>query len=443
MGKTLYDSTGYQVRLESSVAFDSKTIYTEKESHSLSVFITYLGAVEAIHEASYAYENDAYVVTCLDPSNKSINNKKALTGLCFFGKNGVWATEESTINLKEEGITKSGLKFCFNVPEQLNQLGGGLKIYVNDILQKEINFEKAGNQCIIMDVKNLGIRECEYLEQAHNILKILLADFIRVCNKYNLKYYIICGSLLGAVREKDFIPWDDDLDVAMPRADFDILLKHVNEEWGEEKDIIFVNYNQMGNHTFLDFMTRIVYMKEEIPLGLYRKIKGKGRKDIDNHMPMDIYVLDNASDSARMHKIQTGIIQGLYGLAMGHRVRVNFDEYKSRDSRTQKIVKLLVSVGRFIPLPLIFILYEITRQLYKNKKSSYYFESNGFIYCIPWRFEKKWFQEGVELQLGEMLVNAPNHYLEFLKMHYGKNYIKYPPMKMRKPTHSEEASGIF
>lgn len=85
-----------------------------------------------------------------------------------------------------------------------------------------------------------------------------------------------------------------DVDVAMPRKDFDILLQHVDEEWGTGKDIMFLNYNQMGNHSFLDYMTRIVYMKEEIPVNVFRKIHGKGRKDIENHMPMDIYVLDNA-----------------------------------------------------------------------------------------------------------------------------------------------------
>ena len=65
----------------------------------------------------------------------------------------------------------------------------------------------------------------EYLEKAHEVLLKLLLEFDRVCKKYDVQYYLICGSLLGAVRHQDFIPWDDDVDVAMTRADFDKVKK--------------------------------------------------------------------------------------------------------------------------------------------------------------------------------------------------------------------------
>ena len=54
------------------------------------------------------------------------------------------------------------------------------------------------------------------------ILKILLA-VDKVCKEHGLRYYIMAGTMLGAVRHKGFIPWDDDLDIGMPRADYDLL----------------------------------------------------------------------------------------------------------------------------------------------------------------------------------------------------------------------------
>lgn len=58
----------------------------------------------------------------------------------------------------------------------------------------------------------------------------LLLQFSKVCKKYGLKYYLIGGTLLGAVRHKGLIPWDDDIDVGMPRSDYEEFLK-LNKEF--------------------------------------------------------------------------------------------------------------------------------------------------------------------------------------------------------------------
>ena len=52
----------------------------------------------------------------------------------------------------------------------------------------------------------------------------MLKLFINICNEFNLTYYLVCGSALGAVKYKGFIPWDDDIDVALPRCDYEVFL---------------------------------------------------------------------------------------------------------------------------------------------------------------------------------------------------------------------------
>ena len=53
----------------------------------------------------------------------------------------------------------------------------------------------------------------------------MLKEFVRICDELGLTYFLVCGSALGAAKYKGFIPWDDDMDVALPRADYEIFCK--------------------------------------------------------------------------------------------------------------------------------------------------------------------------------------------------------------------------
>ena len=64
----------------------------------------------------------------------------------------------------------------------------------------------------------------EYIKRIHEEILKVMDEIDRICRDQGLQYYLIGGTLLGAVRHGGFIPWDDDLDIAMPREDYETFL---------------------------------------------------------------------------------------------------------------------------------------------------------------------------------------------------------------------------
>ena len=88
---------------------------------------------------------------------------------------------------------------------------------------------------------------CTYsIDALHTKVLGILKAVHGVCREHGLHYYIWAGTMIGAVRHKGFIPWDDDLDIAMPRRDYDLLVAHA-KEWS------YFSHQEGGqlNHRFL------------------------------------------------------------------------------------------------------------------------------------------------------------------------------------------------
>ena len=115
---------------------------------------------------------------------------------------------------------------------------------------------------------------------------MILKDFIRICEKNNLTYYIYAGSMLGAVRHNGFIPWDDDLDVVMFRDDYErfkeIFLASPNEKY----ELLSSETEEDYFHTLSKLMLRDTLFEE----------KWVDQVDFHVGINIDIFVLDDLSD---------------------------------------------------------------------------------------------------------------------------------------------------
>ena len=81
----------------------------------------------------------------------------------------------------------------------------------------------------------------EVLSKLHGVLQEILDDFAQICEANNLPYFLMGGTLIGAVRHKGFIPWDDDLDVGMLRSDYEKFIEIFNSIENSKYYLVHMN----------------------------------------------------------------------------------------------------------------------------------------------------------------------------------------------------------
>ncbi len=392
----LLDTRGYKVKLTAS--------------NKAEVKVKYIGPKEIFHKG-YIYDNDPYVVSRVE--NASFK-------------------EEYTVIVKDKGIRKSGFLFELSSDKDC-------RVTVNLCDDKEYTFElkKAESFSKVISVDDLCKEERDYLDKIHRILYLVLGEVDRVCVKYDIPYYLICGGLIGAVRQGDIISWDDDVDIAMKRKDFEKFRKVAPKELGE--DFMYLDCSKLGG--FLDFMCRVVYLKEDVPENVFKKVHGLCDEKLENKLPLDIFILDKAADSPKKHAKHMTRIRGIYGLGMAHRAYIDKSEYKNRDLKTRLAVKLLSTCGKLIPLASIYKIHDRISTKYEKKNTNDYFMSNSFLPYIHTRYNQSWFEGSNRIKLGNMEVSAPADINGYLYRAYF-DYYHYPRYEKRVPEHSPKASGI-
>jgi lipopolysaccharide cholinephosphotransferase len=107
----------------------------------------------------------------------------------------------------------------------------------------------------------------------------------KVCREHNLRYYLIAGTCLGAIRHGGFIPWDDDADIGMPRPDYEVLLAHANEWLPEGYELVCGRTNP--NYPY--FFARIQDVRTTYIL--------RRQFDFVGGLPVDVFPLDGMTSN--------------------------------------------------------------------------------------------------------------------------------------------------
>lgn len=270
------------------------------------------------------------------------------------------------------------------------------------------------------------------LYEIQEIELMLLREVDRICEKYGLKYSLSGGTLLGAVRHKDFIPWDDDIDLDLKRDDFNKLISVLPEELGE--DFEFLNYDSYGEY-HCDFIPRIFYKKSKA-VNSFSTDGGKNNFANDERMNrvfIELYCLHDTD--ARHVKSQIFKVKAIYGLAMGHRL---IPTDASGYSFVQKMqVKLLSTVGKCLSTKTIYKMYEKCVNEVQTGSGELYFKPSV---PLPVQernvFPKEFFASYTKVPIRNDVAGAPKDYIKVLEYLY-TNWQELPKEKDRHPGHFE------
>ena len=293
-------------------------------------------------------------------------------------------------------------------------------------------------------LNELGIslaKEQDYLTRGHKALVKMLKMFDDICSKHGIHYYLICGTLIGALRHKGFIPWDDDVDIAITRSDYNKLKEVFALELGDNAPYMLLDFFELGKGVFLDCMPRVIYTGEYFPTKVYKKVSSQKCKEGPDRLFLDIYIMDSAFDNGKKHNFQMGALKVIYNMAMGHRKNINYTDYERIGKKTIRLMKFVHCIGRLIPLSILLGLYDkISQKANKDKGSAgkgtdNYYMNSCAITCIERKFKKQWFGNGIRVPFEDIEVMIPDDSPALLEGMGYHNYMNYPSYGMRRPSH--------
>lgn len=247
-------------------------------------------------------------------------------------------------------------------------------------------------------------------------LKILV-EFDRICKKHNIKYFLESGTLLGAVRHKGFIPWDDDVDIALLRDDYERLIKVLQEDLSDQ---YFLQMYQTDNKFPFGF-ARILVKKYGIP----------SKNKFKTGLCLDIFPIDNAHDNMFIHNINIFMIKVIQGLSKS-RIAIDLSQYKSVFWKI--VVLVAMTIGKLFPLKLLIAVQKKIAVSNNHKKTKY-----KCIYSYPFDYLDRLFPSNVydETELLDFegyKFSAYKDWDKVLTIIYG-DYMTLPPVEERVPSH--------
>ncbi len=260
------------------------------------------------------------------------------------------------------------------------------------------------------------------LKDIQNAALGILIEFVRICDEYKLNYYISGGTYLGAVRHHGFIPWDDDVDVAMPRSDY--------KRFIEIAPKVMDKKYKLKHYSLQD---GIIHYFAKIEDGRYQLIDNTASIPRKVNLWIDIFPLDGLPEGPvkrKLHQDHLLVLRGLFKLSLFEKIvmQSNHDRPWYENS--------VIAVAKKVNFSKILSPYKRMRALdkalskYDFYKSTYIMNFMGSYKFKSVMDREKIYADGAMYDFEGYQFHAPKDYDAYLTQIYG-DYMKLPPEDKR------------
>ena len=256
----------------------------------------------------------------------------------------------------------------------------------------------------------------KYLLKLHSELLSIMLKVDQVCEENKLKYYLVGGSLLGAIRHNGFIPWDDDLDIAMPRDDFDRFISIADQQLSPNYELQWITTNNEYWQVFAKVVKKGTLFKEPS----LKKFSSLG-------IFIDIFPLDLAPQySSKLEKKKRQIRRINSIIWAKNSARYDFKHLPSL------ILSKFISTTRLQKV-MCFIM-----QSTKKSGATHYVNFGSQYRLAKQTMPIEWYGDGVRHQFEGYSFIIPTESVKVLSSIYGANYMDLPPENKRRCHYPEK-----
>lgn len=274
------------------------------------------------------------------------------------------------------------------------------------ILQFDENFFKEEVRCeykVTSKTKRIWAVEIDLLDQ-----------LLKVCKKHNIKIFVFAGTLLGAIRHKGFIPWDDDIDVCMTRSEFEKLVAVADKEF---------SYPYFFQTALSDRKYFFGYARLRNSLTTGHVVK-QSSPNYNHGIYIDIFVLDGYEPGK---KLARQLRQRKYVTHLLH-------SYYSKEKSWLQFI-LHYTICKLIPYEKGLSLYNTILSKYNKKSDKLTFLTHPLYLLERYWCYKKDLNDVTYMQFENIEVPVPSNYDSVLTNIFG-NYMEFPPVEKRGEWHS-------